>query len=96
MKDPTVANLLLPLLVVLPLGGAFLALALGRFWSRAGRLIAVAFTAATLVLSASLMWAGVRGTVWVRRGGTTRRADGSEIQDLASANADAQGPWPGF
>ncbi len=64
MKDPTVANLLLPLMVALPLGGAFLALALGRFWSRAGRFIAVAFTAATLVLSASLMWAGARGTVW--------------------------------
>ncbi len=64
MKDPTVVNVLLPLLVLLPLGGAFLALILSRFWSRAGRFIAVAFTAATLVISGHLMWAGARGTVW--------------------------------
>ncbi|MHC4915193.1 MAG: complex I subunit 5 family protein [Planctomycetota bacterium] len=67
-----IPELLLPLMVVLPLGGAFLALALSRFWSKAGRFLAELVTLVTLLISLAMAYLGVRGTLW---GGTWNPLD---------------------
>ena len=55
---------LLPLMVILPLGGAFLALLLGRLWKQAGRVVAFVTTAILLIVAATLVRDGVTGTLW--------------------------------
>jgi formate hydrogenlyase subunit 3/multisubunit Na+/H+ antiporter MnhD subunit len=59
-----VADLLLPLMVALPLAGAFLALALGRFWTRAGRFLGEFVALLTMLAALTLAWMGVRGSHW--------------------------------
>lgn len=55
---------LLPLAVVLPVGAAILALALGHFWSRAGKVLAVLAAAADAALAVALLGSHLRTVQW--------------------------------
>jgi len=58
-------SLLLPLVVVLPLAAAVLALMLARFWARGGRFLGELGPLLTLLVVTALALLGSRGTSWM-------------------------------